>query len=68
MTNEEFDVANVKCGGCATNIRNGLMELAGINAVEVEVATGHVQVSGDNLDREQLAGKLKELGYPEIAG
>jgi copper chaperone len=67
MTTEEFNVANVKCGGCASNIQNGLMELAGISAVEVEVATGHVQVSGDNLDRRHLADTLQELGYPEIA-
>lgn len=63
--NEAFKVANVKCGGCAANIQNGLMAMDGVAAVEVEVASGHVSVTGEGLQRVVLAAKLKELGYPE---
>ncbi len=65
MDVQEFKVANVKCGGCATNIKNGLSGMDGVQAVDVDVATGVVVVKGD-ASREPLAGKLAELGYPEV--
>ena len=64
---ETFSVQNVKCGGCASNIRNGLGALPGVASVEVEVASGTVVVQGDNLSRAVLAQKLAELGYPEAS-
>jgi copper chaperone len=64
---EKFTVKNVKCGGCAANIRTGLGALAGVQQVEVDVATGTVVVDGEPLSRPELARKLGELGYPETA-
>ena len=65
MPRELFMVQKVKCDGCATNIREGLLKLLGIDSVEVEVSTGQVTVNGAQLSREELAGKLAALGYPE---
>jgi len=66
MQTEEFKVKNVKCGGCAANIQNGLEDLPGVTAVEVAVDSGQVTVSGDAIDRARLSAKLSELGYPEV--
>ncbi len=65
MQTEVFTVRNVKCGGCAANIQNGLGALDGIQSVEVAVDGGRVTVTGTTLDRTALAAKLSELGYPE---
>ncbi len=65
MQRELFMVQKVKCDGCATNIRDGLLKLPSIDSVEVEVSTGQVTVKGTQLSREELAGKLAALGYPE---
>lgn len=65
MSSEHFKVLNVKCAGCAANIKNGLAELAAVNEVDVDIDKGEVDVSGEQLDRTQLATKLAELGYPE---
>ncbi len=65
MQRELFMVQKVTCDGCATNIREGLLSLSGIDSVEVEVSTGQVTVQGTQLSREELAGKLATLGYPE---
>jgi copper chaperone CopZ len=65
MSNEQFTVQNVKCGGCVSTIENGLKELPGIESVEVTIEGGQVSVSGENLDRSQISSKLQELGYPE---
>ena len=65
MQRELFMVQKVKCDGCATNIREGLLSLPGIDSVEVEVSTGQVTIQGTQLSHEELAGKLTALGYPE---
>jgi len=65
MQTEDFQVQNVKCGGCAANIQNGLAELNGIDKIDVDIESGHVTVSGEGLDRQQLVEKLTGLGYPE---
>jgi copper chaperone len=65
MSSEHFTVQNVKCGGCASNIMNGLKELPGVAGVEVAIDSGEVTVTGEALSREQLSEKLTQLGYPE---
>ena len=64
MPKELFSVQKVKCDGCVTTIRDGLLNLCGVETVEVEVATGQVTVQGDQLSRDELAAKLTALGYP----
>lgn len=64
---EQFSVSNVKCEGCVTTIREGLTALDNIEAVEVDVSSGSVQVTGQGLSRTTLANKLAELGYPETS-
>ena len=65
MSNESFTVSNVKCGGCASAIQDGLGALPGVDKVEVIIDSGEVSVSGEDLNRATLAAKLAELGYPE---
>jgi copper chaperone len=67
MQTERFVVNNVKCGGCVSAIREGLLAIAGVNDVSVEIQDGEVTVSGEPLDRAALARKLDQLGYPEAA-
>jgi copper chaperone len=62
---ETFTVRNVKCGGCAANIRKGLGALPGVDTIEVEVQDGRVTVTGTHLSRAELSAKLAALGYPE---
>lgn len=58
-----IDVEGVKCEGCASNIEKGLMALAGVERVVVLVASGRVEISGTDLDRDTLAKTLAALGY-----
>ena len=68
MAEERFIVTNVKCGGCVSNIKNGLGQMAGIESVSVDLATKQVVVNGAALDRGVIAAKLVALGYPEVKG
>lgn len=65
MQTETFQAQNIKCGGCASTIRDGLLPLPGISDVEVDIEQGRVTVHGEQLSREEIGAKLAELGYPE---
>jgi copper chaperone len=60
-----LQVENIKCGGCANTIRKRLMEINGVNAVDVNVEKGLVEVEAVESLRQQLAETLTASGYPE---
>ncbi|MDH3327563.1 MAG: heavy-metal-associated domain-containing protein [Gammaproteobacteria bacterium] len=65
MDTLNLKASNVKCGGCVSNIENGLQDVEGIDAVSVTIDGGKVSITGTNLNRDAISNKLIELGYPE---
>lgn len=65
MKTEEIKIANLKCNGCASTIRKELLNIKGINHVDVELEKDSVEVSYENVDRAIIINKLHSLGYPE---
>jgi copper chaperone CopZ len=65
MTTLQFTVENIKCNGCINSIKESLLKLQGVLAVEVFIEEQKVCVSGYALERDLFAHKLKEIGYPE---
>jgi len=59
-------VENIKCGGCASSIRKGLLENPQVSSVEVDVETGQVQIEGEESARGEIVARLARLGYPEV--
>lgn len=64
MASVELLVENVKCGGCATAIREGLLTLRGIQEVAVDIESGAVSIYGEGYNDKQIHSKLNDLGYP----
>ena len=65
METEKIKIANVKCGGCATTIKNELMAIKGITAIDVDNENDTVEVTYDGINRSVFIEKLHDLGYPE---
>ncbi len=63
----EFNVQNVKCGGCASAIQTGLRQNAQVREVTVDIPTGRVVVEAEEDIRTELSRMLQGLGYPEKA-
>ena len=61
----EISVENIKCGGCASTISTKLVEIEGVETVNIDVEQGIVKVQSAEGMREQLAATLLKLGYPE---
>lgn len=61
-----FEVANIRCGGCANTITKALNE-AGFTEVNVDLSCEPRKVSAEIADEAQLAqfkAVLRKLGYP----
>lgn len=59
-----WTVTGMTCGHCVASVTEELMEVPGVEAVEVALETGQVNVtSADVLDREQVQAAVTEAGY-----
>lgn len=66
MKIEKIKIANLKCSGCETTIKKGLLKIEGVTSVKVDEDQDTVQVTyDDNLDKVKITNKLHALGYPE---
>jgi len=63
-----FNVSNLTCGSCVSNVQNALQQLDGVGAVEVSVTAGRSQVEYDSrlVDAEMIARSISEAGYPAV--
>ena len=59
-------IANVKCQGCADNIKQQLTEINGISAIEVDVEHGEVSFDLAESSLPLVEKKLSAIGYPVI--
>lgn len=61
----QISVENIKCGGCASTIKNKVSEMDTVDSCAVDVENGIVSIEGDEQHRTAVAERLLELGYPE---
>ena len=70
MNTVDLDVQGMSCGSCIAKVTDALKALPGVDAVEVHLTTGRVQVRG-NFDQgnDPLLSTLQQAGYPaRLAG
>lgn len=60
----QIQVENIKCNGCATSIKNSLLKIDLVDSVEVNIDDEIVSYAGQ-ADKEIVAKKLADMGYPE---
>ncbi len=65
MKTETIVVANMKCGGCATTIKNELLKVNGVKTVEVSLENDAIEVGYETDNHKEVITKLHSLGYPE---
>jgi copper chaperone len=65
MTSLNFDVENIKCGGCENTIRKGLSTIAGVSEVQIDPDQQRITLLANEADRGTIAEILRSMGYPE---
>jgi copper chaperone len=58
-----YRVAGMSCEHCVAAVTAELGELAGVSAVNVDLASGAVLVSGVEVDEDAVRGAVEAAGY-----
>ena len=62
-----YTVQGMTCAHCVLSVREEVAEVAGVEAVDVDLASGRMTVSGERLDDDAIRAAVHEAGY-EVAG
>lgn len=68
MVTHQVFAENIKCDGCVDKIKEGLLQMKGVIAVDVFKEEGKVCITGIALEKQKIINKLSALGYPEKGG
>ncbi len=63
--NLQFEVENLKCGGCAQTIESTLRADPRVTRVAVDVPSKVVDIEASAGLRQDFAAELARIGYPE---
>lgn len=61
-----INIENLKCGGCASTIKKGLLNIEGIQQVEVNVENSVVSIEMEHNNLDEIKLQLSNMGYPEV--
>lgn len=63
MTETTFTVPDMSCGHCKDAVSSELLEISGVEAVDVDLETKLVLVRGEGLDDARLRAAIERAGY-----
>jgi copper ion binding protein len=68
MTTQTVTVTGMTCGHCVSSVREEVGGIAGVTAVDVDLATGRVTIDSDHqIDPDVIRDAAAEAGYA-VAG
>ena len=59
----EYTVQGMTCAHCVMSVREEVSEVAGVLAVNVDLASGRMSVAGERVDDEAVRAAVAEAGY-----
>ena len=67
MTTTTIQIENLKCNGCASTVKKGLLKFDEVENVTIDLENSLVEISykGNEENEANYKAKLKGLGYPE---
>lgn len=63
MTETTFTVPDMSCGHCKDAVSSELLEISGVEAVDVDLENKLVFVRGEELDDARLRAAIGQAGY-----
>ena len=58
-----YTVEGMSCGHCRVAVSEEVGEVAGVAGVEVDLASGRLEVRGEGVDDTAVAAAVEEAGY-----
>ncbi len=63
MTQRTFVVHGMTCGHCQQAVRDEVAKVPGVTAVQADLSSGQLTVTGDGYTDDQIRGAVDEAGY-----
>lgn len=63
MTEKTVKVSGMTCNHCKANVHNNLSAIAGIENIEIDLESGKVKMTGEDIDLEEVKSKVESIGY-----
>jgi copper chaperone CopZ len=67
MTETTYIVQGMTCEHCRASVTEEVSEVPGVASVDVDLATGRVTVTGEEVDEAAVRAAVDEAGY-EVVG
>ena len=62
-TPRTYTVAGMSCEHCVASVTEEVSEVAGVESVSVDLASGQVAVTGTDIDDVAITAAVEEAGY-----
>ncbi|WP_069146400.1 heavy-metal-associated domain-containing protein [Rhodococcus erythropolis] len=67
MTTAEYTISGMTCGHCVGSVKEEIGNIAGVTAVDVELASGRVVVTSDApVSAADVVAAVDEAGYAVV--
>ncbi len=63
MSTTTYQVTGMTCGHCAQAVTAEVSAIDGVTDVQVDVASGNVEVTGEGVTEEAVRAAVDEAGY-----
>lgn len=63
MNEKTVKVSGMTCNHCKTNVHNNLSAIAGIENIEIDLESGKVKMTGEDINLEEVKSKVESIGY-----
>ncbi|MDZ7606635.1 MAG: permease [Cyclobacteriaceae bacterium] len=63
MNEKTIKVSGMTCNHCKANVQKNIGTIAGIESIDVDLATGYVRLKGDKIDLGAVKGTVEGIGY-----
>ena len=67
MTEKSYTVSGMSCGHCVLSVREEVSEVEGVEAVDVDLASGGLRVRGTEISDTAVSEAVAEAGYEVVA-
>ena len=62
-----YTVSGMTCAHCVASVTEEVAEVAGVTAVDVDLASGRLTVAGEGFTDDAVASAVAEAGYEVVA-
>ena len=66
QTTRDFTVSGMTCSHCALSVSEEVSEVAGVEAVEVDLSSGRLTVVGEGVAEDAVKAAVADAGYEVV--